>query len=348
MSIRASAFRATGSTPVANRATRRSFLAGMAALGATALLHQPSSLAAERPPEVTKIRLVRVPALCFAPQYLAEEFLRLEGFAEVEYVPLLETLPTTLGTASDIGMIGSPSLIAGIDRGVPVVALAGVHQGCWELFAHERVRSVKDLRGRRIGVIFVGALEHVWLSGMLAYVGIDPRKDVEWVEGRSDGSAKRMFVEGKIDAFLAFPPEPQELRGEKIGRVILNTTVDRPWSQYFCCVVAGRREFVAQYPVATRRALRGLLKASDFCSREPERAARMLVDRGYESNYPFALEVLTDLSYNRWRTDNPEDTMRFHALRLRDAGIIRSTPEQIIERGTDFRILRDLKKELKA
>ena len=37
-----------------------------------------------------------------------------------------------------------------------------------------------------------------------------------------------LFADGKIDAFLGFPPEPQELRARQIGHVILNSAVDRP------------------------------------------------------------------------------------------------------------------------
>jgi hypothetical protein len=46
----------------------------------------------------------------------------------------------------------------------------------------------------------------------------------------------------KIDAFLGFPPEPQELRAQRIGHVLVNTATDRPWSQYFCCMLAGIAE----------------------------------------------------------------------------------------------------------
>ena len=88
-----------------------------------------------------------------------------------------------------------------------------------------------------------------------------------------------LFAEGKIDAFLGFPPEPQELRARKIGHVIVNSSIDRPWSQYFCCMLAGNREFVRKHPVATKRVLRAILKATDFCASEPARAARVMVDR---------------------------------------------------------------------
>jgi NitT/TauT family transport system substrate-binding protein len=61
---------------------------------------------------------------------------------------------------------------------------------------------------------------------MAAQVGLDPEKDFQWVV---DPKLKPLdlFAEGKIDAFLAFPPEPQELRSRHAGHVILDTTVNR-------------------------------------------------------------------------------------------------------------------------
>ena len=112
---------------------------------------------------------------------------------------------------------------------------------------------------------------------MAAHVGLDPHEDIDWVD-QPTGDFMELFAEGKVDAFLGFPPEPQELRARKIGRVILNTTTDKPWSQYFCCMLCGNREFVRDHPVATKRVLRAILKAADICAAEPERAAQRLVD----------------------------------------------------------------------
>jgi NitT/TauT family transport system substrate-binding protein len=161
-------------------------------------------------------------------------------------------------------------------------------------------------------------------------------------------NAMQLFVDGKSDAFLAFAPAPQELRARKIGRVIVNTTHDRPWSQYFCCLVVANREFTAKHPVATKRALRSFLKAADICAQEPERAARMLVEKGYEPRYEVALEVPKELPYRRWREHHPKDTLRFHALRLHEVDMIKSTPQRLIAQATDWRFLNELKKELKA
>jgi NitT/TauT family transport system substrate-binding protein len=157
-----------------------------------------------------------------------------------------------------------------------------------------------------------------------------------------------LFVRGKIEAFLGFPPEPQELRARRAGHVILNTTTDRPWSQYFCCMLASSRDYVRKYPVATKRVLRAVLKAADLCAAEPDRVARRIVSGGFAENYDYASETLRDIPYEKWREYDPADTMRFYALRLHEADLIKSSPQKIIADGTDWRFLNEIKRELKA
>jgi NitT/TauT family transport system substrate-binding protein len=130
--------------------------------------------------------------------------------------------------------------------------------------------------------------------------------------------------------------------------VILSTVMDRPWSQYLCCMVFSNRDFARDHPVATKRALRAILKAADVCAAEPERAARRLVDGGFTLRYDYALQTLTELPYDRWREFDAEDTMRFFALRLHEVGMIKSSPNTLLAEGTDWRFLNELKRELKA
>jgi NitT/TauT family transport system substrate-binding protein len=331
-----------------NSPRRRSFITSASALGIASMLGVPRLSAAELPPETKKIRLVHGPFVCFAPLYLSEDLLRLEGFTEVEYIKIDGTMPNTLATLADMAMFGGPSVIPPIDAGLPLVALAGLHIGCWELFANERVNAIRDLKGKAVAVIAIGSVEHVWFSSIMAYVGMDPRTDINWVTTGKLAESQRLFLEGKVDAFLAFPPQPQEMRMKKVGKVIVNTTLDRPWSQYFCCMLAANRNFVEAHPVATKRALRAILKATDICAQDPERAARALATKGYEPRFDMSLEILRSLPYDQWRRLDPTDTLRFHALRLHEVGMIKSTPQKIIAQGTDWRFLNELKKELKA
>ena len=335
----------------ASRWQRREFLKGIAAVAGSAGLlgYDLRPSAAEPPSETRKIRLVHAPAICLAPQYLAEELLRLEGFSEIEYVEMSTTKSLSLleDGRADITMGASPDVVAALDKGRGILPLAGIHAGCYELFVNGHISAVKDLRGKSVVITNNDSTERLFISSIVAYVGVNPR-DIRWINTPSSDEAMQHFVDGKADAFLGFAPQPQELRIKKVGRVILDTTKDRPWSQYFCCVVSARREFAEKYPVATKRALRAFLKAADICAQEPERVARYLVAKGYEPRYEIGLEVLKSLPYARWRESNPEDTLRFHALRLQQVGMIKSDPKKLIAQGTDWRFLNELKKELKA
>jgi NitT/TauT family transport system substrate-binding protein len=218
--------------------SRREFL-GITLAGTAGLLGlKPESLATEPPPETTTLRLVRVPSICVAPQYMAEDLLYSEGFTDVQYVKIKGTVEIEKALTSreaDIGMNYAAPIIIRVDAGVPVVVLAGGHVGCLELFGTERVQALRDLKGKTVGVYELGGLVHVFLASMLAYVGLDPNKDVNW-DTHPPAEAMQLLAEGKIDAFMGFPPLAQELRAKKIGHVhvVVNTTQDRPWSQYFC------------------------------------------------------------------------------------------------------------------
>jgi NitT/TauT family transport system substrate-binding protein len=331
--------------------TRRKFLSATALAGTGALLgRQPQVIAAEPPPETSRIKLVQTFSMCEAPQFVAEELLHDEGFTEVDYVKREGPYDIADVLASgevDISFHFAARLIVRLDRGDPITILAGGHPGCYELFTARPLRTLRDLKGGTIAIRAVGGPEHVFLVSMAAYVGLDPRKDIKWVTHPAPTSID-LLAHGKIDAFMGFPPQPQELRARKIGHVLVNSNIDRPWSQYYCCMVAAHRPFVQKNPIATKRALRSILKATDVCALEPDNAARFLVDRERTPRYDLMRQVLKDISYTKWRDYDPEDTLRFYALRLYEAGMIKQSPKQIIAQGTDWRFLRELKKELKA
>lgn len=321
---------------------RRAFIARTYALGMASLLgFDKGSASAEPEPETKKIRFVHAPSICIAPQYIAEDLLRQEGFTEVEYLPLgARNGPYALADGrADITMWDAPGLIPHLDAGRSIVLLAGVHTGCYELFANERVRTIRDLKGNTVAIQYFGSGDHILLSSMLAYVGISPQ-DVKWIAGENVTDAMALFMEGKADAFLGFAQQPVELRAKRIGHVILNTTQERPWSQYFCCMVAANRQFAQRHAVATKRVLRAILKAADICASDPQRVARYLSDKLYEPRFQIGLEVMKSLPYNRWREGNPEDTLRFHALRLHQVGMIKTTPNRLIAQSTDWRFLK--------
>jgi NitT/TauT family transport system substrate-binding protein len=329
--------------------TRRRFLAALSSGGAGLILGTSRS-GSQQAPETSTIRLAKNRSLCLAPQYVVEDLLRLEGFTDVRYVATDAGSGQAQAVARgdiDLTLHFSALTLLPIDAGANITIIAGVHVGCFELFGTPEIRSIANLKGKTVGVPEFGTSPHVFLSAMASYVGLDPVKDINWITSPTV-APKNLFADGKIDAFLGFPPEPQELRARKIGHVIVNTSTDRPWSQYFCCVLAGNRNFVRTHPIATKRVLRAVLKAADYCVSDPAGVARRMVERGFTDRYDYALQTLNDVPYNKWRDYDPEDTVRFYALRLREAGMIKSNPNKIIAEATDWRFLADVKRELKG
>jgi NitT/TauT family transport system substrate-binding protein len=326
---------------------RRHFVSGLAAVGAESLIrHARCAEAAEGPLETTTVRFQK-PGLCVSSLYIAEELLRAEGFTDIHYLqaPEFGGIVPIRGEV-DFAPIYALEGVRAIDAGEPLMLLAGVMVGCFELFAREGIDSFAELKGKSIGVGAAGSLNSQLVTLVMAQIGLHFTRDVQWVTDPKI-KPKELFEQGKIDAFLAFPPEPQDLRARHIGHVLINTAVDRPWSQYFCCMLAGNREFVAMHPVATKRVVRAILKATDLCATEPARAAQRLADRDLTARHDYTLQTLSENGY-QWREYDAEDTIRFYALRLRDVGLIKSSPQKIIADGTDWRFLNELKRELKA
>jgi NitT/TauT family transport system substrate-binding protein len=326
--------------------SRRRLLATLSSAAAASLIGGPKAFAQEAPLETRTVRISKIPGICIAPQYVAEELLYAEGFTNVQYVDLSTDVYSAFASGKiDISMAFVAPFIIQVESNVPIVLLGGVHSGCFELFGTERVKAIRDLKGKTVAVPDLGSPHHLFVASMAAYVGVDPKRDINFAVHPA-AESMRLLVEGKIDALMGFPPVPQELREKKIGHVIVNSGIDRPWSQYFCCIVAANREFVRKHPVATKRTLRAIVKAANFCAAEPERAARLVADKGYR--YDYAFQTMNEIQYARWQEYDPEDTVRFYSLRLREAGMIKSTPSKIIAQGTDWRFFNELKRELKT
>ena len=336
--------------------SRREFLGGLALAGTAAVIGLRPELgtaAAEPPPETTRLRIFQGKPACWAPMYVAEPLLREEGFTDLQYV---------IGDAQEKVMKmsgeGSIDLSAGfLGQGMynlehqphPLKFLSGLHVGCYALIGSERIRSVRDLKGKTVWAgAYKNAGPHIFFSTIVAYVGLDPRTDINYVWVNKD-EAIRLFRDGKIDAFMSFPPGAHELMHMGLGHLLIDTNVDKPWSQYFCCMVFGQNDFIKKNPIATRRAVRAILKANDIVARDPEMAARILVAKKVikESDYIHTIPELKHIPYNKWRDYNPEDTIRFFALRMRETGMLKSNPQQFIDQHTDWRFMNELKKEFR-
>ena len=341
--------------------TRREVLRGAAGIGLAAaagtLLPSCSSgkqatvPKSDDPLETTTIRLYSLPDVqCIAAQYMAEPFLREEGFTDVQYPrnSPKEALETLRKGEFDFLVAYTATVIPLIDAGAPLVMLGGVHVGCWQVFGTGDIKSLRDFKGKTVSIIGPRFNDGLFMAMTLNEVGLDINKDVKIVNHPPSENA-RILSSGEVDALVAFPPVSMDLRVKGIGKVVINSLTDPPWSNYYCCTAVTTQDWVKKHPAATKRALRALIKGADVVASDPNGTARFMVDRGYSNNFDYTCDILKEIPYNKiWQDFDPVDSARFYALRLKQAGIIKSNPEEILKRGTDFRYLTELRKELQS
>jgi NitT/TauT family transport system substrate-binding protein len=174
-------------------------------------LGAPPAPAADGALETRAVRLSRTAAICIAPQYVAEELLRAEGFTDISYIESASTaeIPDALARGElNVAALFAPQWASAVDGGGVITILAGMHVGCFELFGNERVRKITDLKGKIVGVTGLRSSDHLFVSVMAAHVGLDPVNDIHWIASRSPTPAA-LFADGKIDACLGLPRCPK-------------------------------------------------------------------------------------------------------------------------------------------
>ena len=334
------------------RQNRRDFLAS-ASLAATAGLlgaHRP--LAAEGPPETTTIRLAFTTAICFAPFDVAEEFLRAEGFTDVQYVKAAGGFSSPQMAASgdlDFGVSFAGTVVYHLDAGLPITAVSGLHAGCYELFAREPIRSIGDLKGRRVGIQTLSnerapvRLHH----GQARRARPERGHRVGGAAGWQRHGAVRRRQDRRVSRLSA--------RAAGAARPRLRSR-DREHAQRPAVVAVfllhdlrqprlGPRSSGRDQALSARR-LQGRRPSARPSPRTPR--AR-LVDGGFAPRYDYALADDPDLPYEllariRLRRTRCAST-RFACTRRACSS---SSPNALLAEGTDWRFLNELKRELKA
>ena len=304
----------------------------------------------EPPPEVTALRMPLSTPLCETAMFLAEKYLAEEGFTEVKFIPYqAPTVPWMLVSSgeADFG-VDNLSLLLRADVGEPLTFLAGFHTGCGAWVGNDSIKSAADFKGRTIGVGGTDPLvnfDYLATLMFLANAGLNPARDVTFVT--RPGPLAQLtppFDEGKFDGFWAGLPVLYQARAAKLGHEISNMMMDKPWSENYCCGVGANRNFVQKNPVATKRALRALMKASDEAESQPTAAARYVVDKGYRPNYDDVVQSFKEMGHNRWREMDHAASARFWLRSLQAAGLLKGAPEKVISDGVNLSFINELRK----
>src|SRR5215210_9383705 len=226
-----------------------------------------------------KIRVGYVGITCEAPIFSAVE----KGFFKEEGLEV-ELVKCDWKNYKDVLALGGYDIthhlimyfLKPLEQGLDVKFTGGIHRGCLRVQAavNGPIRSVKDLRGKRIGVPGMGTPPFIFANRVLGANGIDPSREITWLVFPA-GELGLALSKGEVDAIADSEPIGSMLVGQGKVKNIADQALDMPYAEEYCCAVLVNGKFLGKNPKATAGATRALLKAAKWVEANPAAAAKL-------------------------------------------------------------------------
>ena len=215
-----------------------------------------------------------------------------------------------------------------IEQGLDVKFTAGIHRGCLRVQAATKgnIRSIPDLRGKRIGIPGMGTPPFIFATRVLAANGIDPSKEIIWRVFPA-GELGLALDKGEVDAVADSEPIGSLLLAQGKVRNIADQATDVPYKDEYCCAVLVNGKFAAANPKATAAATRALLKAAKWVETNPAAAARLSVEKKYLASNPELNTVA--ISHLRYipSVSGAEDAVNSAAAEMKKTGMLAASTD---------------------
>jgi NitT/TauT family transport system substrate-binding protein len=236
--------------------------------------------------KLKKVTVSYAGGTCEAPEYVAyhKGFFKEEGL-EVDFVKAdFNELKTGIASGKIDASVGNFSWFKAIEQGLKVKLTAGLHAGCIQAVAPESsgIKSLKDLKGKTVGVDAIGGGPHIILSIELKKLGIDPKTDVQW-KAFPPPQLETATEKKDIDAFIVWDPFGEKALKEKKYVKLLNIGHDEPYKSGYCCYVVVSEKLVKEDPETAAAYTRAILKADEWIGSNQKETAQLEVDNKYVS-----------------------------------------------------------------
>jgi NitT/TauT family transport system substrate-binding protein len=235
--------------------------------------------------EPTKVKICYLGLTCEPAIFVAHE----KGFFKEEGLDV-ELVKTDWGSMRDGLADGRFQasysfimyLMKPIELGLDLKLTGGIHTGCLRIQAGAQtdIKTVQDLKGKRLAVTHLGSPPFLFASRVLADKGIDPKNGVEWVTTPAAAISKAL-EQGRVDAVASAEPIGTLLRAQNKVHTVCDQASDAPYDDEYCCVVVVNGAFGRDNPSAAAKVTRALLKGAKWVSVNPTAAATIAVERNY-------------------------------------------------------------------
>lgn len=162
-----------------------------------------------------------------------------------------------------------------LEQGFDVGLTVGTHGGCMRLLttAESGIATVADLKGKKVAVSDQASPIRNFFAIRLAEQGIDPDKDVEWLQYPSDLFAEAL-KKGEVHAFAGDDPHAY-LQREKDGLVEVATNLDEEYLNSTCCVFGLRGSLIREQPDVAAAITRAIVEAQAWTAANPDESAKI-------------------------------------------------------------------------
>lgn len=237
---------------------------------------------------LTKITLGTYNGSCEAPLYVGVEngIFKKHGL-DVTVVNInAETLKEGLASGKIDGAQISPGMFKAIEQGLDIKLTNGVHTGCIQgvVSKDSAINSVKDLKGKKIGIDAIGGVPQVLLTLELGKNNIDAKKDVEW-KVYPQANLQQALDKGDIDAFVAWDPYgAMAVSSGKAKKIFGNTNNEAGKEDNYCCFVGVNGKLAKDNPEVAKAITEAWAEADEWVQKNPAEAGKMSVDKKYVSS----------------------------------------------------------------
>ncbi len=296
-----------------------------------------SKKAGERTAEAKKVKIAYYGGTCEAPTYIAYEkgIFKQKGL-DVELVKVnFETLKEGMATGKIDAVQVSSGELKPIEQGLDIKITDGVHTGCIQTVVpiNSTIKSVKDLKGKTIGVEAIGGVPMTLLSIELGKNGINPKTGVTW-KAFPAPQLTQALEKGEIDVFSTWDPFGQIALNNKKVRLIFSNTHTAPYKENYCCFIGINGKLIAEKPNVAKAITEALREASLWVEQNPGEAARISIDKKYTSGELVTSSQLLDDYKFEPNPSKAKESLRFYLRNLKEQQILEKStePDRLLEK----------------
>jgi NitT/TauT family transport system substrate-binding protein len=260
-----------------------------------------------------------------------------------ELIRVSANLAITAGISGEIDVLGSiGSAIRSIQRGAPLrVVSVTLRRPLFFLVARPEYKSIKDLKGKNLGIVTFGGSQHTTAKRMFALHGLNADKELTAIQVGEEAVLLQALTANSIQAAAISPPYAQ-IAKEKFNMNIVETSTDK-----FASIQNGAAVHIKtlrERPDFLKRFLRARAQANKYFL-EREKEASELLASIWSSDYKIANDSYraSKAAFTGTGIPTEGEIKEYLALDAQILGLSQPVPAASV---FDFTLQREINKEM--